>query len=303
MVFAGAGFSANEESSRFCPCVSALCTHGPKSRIDASLRSLPHRLGFSSAARVASEDEPGEKEPPPFPTFETTYLHPKRTRSLQVKSVKGPGPRLSPNRSQLAPGPHVQSYMLYGGWSDKLLAGSSLPPSCVVPSRQWHMHKPYIVRMDGILHQFETMGSQCSLIFTKESNPSRASERCCVGWISISTVRIAFKNPWLTLGFSGLGAYHPCGSKNRYQNETLVSGSMDQNLRNPRSLILSHTRLCLPIYSRLSVCVHAPVNEDQLSDSREHLLTRRNPLRPWSGMQETGLKRVSTLYIFRVVPL
>ena len=32
-----------------------------------------------------------------------------------------------------------------------------------------------------------------------------------------------------------------CGSKNRYQNGTLVSGNMDQHLRNPSCLILSHT--------------------------------------------------------------
>ena len=34
-----------------------------------------------------------------------------------------------------------------------------------------------------------------------------------------------------------------CGSKNRYQNGTLVTGNMDQNPRNPSSLILSHTHL------------------------------------------------------------
>ena len=33
------------------------------------------------------------------------------------------------------------------------------------------------------------------------------------------------------------------GSKNQYQNGTLVSGNMDQNLRNPSCLILSHTHL------------------------------------------------------------
>ena len=32
-----------------------------------------------------------------------------------------------------------------------------------------------------------------------------------------------------------------CGSKNRYQNGTLVSGNMDQHLRNPSSFIVSHT--------------------------------------------------------------
>ena len=33
------------------------------------------------------------------------------------------------------------------------------------------------------------------------------------------------------------------GSKNRYQNETLVSGNMDQNLRNPSSFLLSHCHI------------------------------------------------------------
>ena len=34
-----------------------------------------------------------------------------------------------------------------------------------------------------------------------------------------------------------------CGSKNRYLNGTLVSGHIDQNLRNPSCLILSHTHV------------------------------------------------------------
>ena len=37
-----------------------------------------------------------------------------------------------------------------------------------------------------------------------------------------------------------------CGSKNRYQNGTLVSGNMDQNLRKPSCLILSHTQVLGP---------------------------------------------------------
>ena len=37
-----------------------------------------------------------------------------------------------------------------------------------------------------------------------------------------------------------------CGSKNRYQNGTLVSGNMDQNLRNPSCLILSHIQMPTP---------------------------------------------------------
>ena len=34
-----------------------------------------------------------------------------------------------------------------------------------------------------------------------------------------------------------------CGSKNRYQNGTLVSGNMDQNLHNPSCLILTHSHI------------------------------------------------------------
>ena len=34
-----------------------------------------------------------------------------------------------------------------------------------------------------------------------------------------------------------------CGTKQRCQNGTLVSGNMDQNLRNPSGLILSHTHM------------------------------------------------------------
>ena len=37
-----------------------------------------------------------------------------------------------------------------------------------------------------------------------------------------------------------------CGSKNRYQNGTLVIGNMGQNLRNPSCLILSHTQVSKP---------------------------------------------------------
>ena len=37
-----------------------------------------------------------------------------------------------------------------------------------------------------------------------------------------------------------------CGSKNRYQNGTLLSGNMDQNPRNPSSLILSHSHVLEP---------------------------------------------------------
>ena len=37
-----------------------------------------------------------------------------------------------------------------------------------------------------------------------------------------------------------------CGSKDRYQNGTMVSGNMDQTLRNPGSLILTPTHLSKP---------------------------------------------------------
>ena len=39
------------------------------------------------------------------------------------------------------------------------------------------------------------------------------------------------------------GPIFGCGSKNRYQNGTLASGTMDQNLRNPSCLIWSHSHL------------------------------------------------------------
>ena len=39
------------------------------------------------------------------------------------------------------------------------------------------------------------------------------------------------------------------GSKNRYQNGTLVSGNMDQNLRNPSCFILSHTHVYDPKFT------------------------------------------------------
>ena len=42
---------------------------------------------------------------------------------------------------------------------------------------------------------------------------------------------------------NALRATYGCGSKNRYQNGTLVSGNMDQNLRNPSCSILSHTHI------------------------------------------------------------
>ena len=47
----------------------------------------------------------------------------------------------------------------------------------------------------------------------------------------------------------------PCGcrSKNRYQNETLVSGNMNQNLQNPSWLILSHTHMGLSLSVPVSV--------------------------------------------------
>ena len=43
---------------------------------------------------------------------------------------------------------------------------------------------------------------------------------------------------------------HGCGSKNWYQNGTLVSGNMDQNLRNPSCLILSHTHIYIYMHIR-----------------------------------------------------
>ena len=54
--------------------------------------------------------------------------------------------------------------------------------------------------------------------------------------------------PWCLFGgrFPGLkkdATTHGCGSRNRCQNGTLVSGNMDQNLRNPPCVILSHTHM------------------------------------------------------------
>ena len=47
-------------------------------------------------------------------------------------------------------------------------------------------------------------------------------------------------------------ASHGCVAqkKKKYQNGTLVSGNMDQNLRNPSCLILSHTQIELPLTPR-----------------------------------------------------
>ena len=42
-----------------------------------------------------------------------------------------------------------------------------------------------------------------------------------------------------------------CGSKNRYQNGTLVSGNMDQTLRNPSCLILSNIHTYIYIYTHI----------------------------------------------------
>ena len=73
--------------------------------------------------------------------------------------------------------------------------------------------------------------------------------RCLSFYMSI-TIPSKTKKRWLR--FWGPGSDHPqrkgrsiygCGSKNRYQNGTLVSGNMDQNLRNPYCFILSHTHM------------------------------------------------------------
>ena len=45
------------------------------------------------------------------------------------------------------------------------------------------------------------------------------------------------------LGWFKLEPTNGCGSKNRYQNGTLVSGNMDQNPHNPSCLILSHSQI------------------------------------------------------------
>ena len=45
------------------------------------------------------------------------------------------------------------------------------------------------------------------------------------------------------LGIFFWGFSNGYGSKNRYHNGTLVSGNMEQNLRSPSCLILSHTQI------------------------------------------------------------
>ena len=52
--------------------------------------------------------------------------------------------------------------------------------------------------------------------------------------VQIKQVRKVNMNSWSQSG---------CGSNNRYQNGNLVSANMDQDLRNPACLILSHTRI------------------------------------------------------------
>ena len=51
-----------------------------------------------------------------------------------------------------------------------------------------------------------------------------------------------------------------CGSKNRYHNGTLVSGNMDQNLRNSSCLILSHNPFTLQASVDLDVRDLVPFN-------------------------------------------
>ena len=64
--------------------------------------------------------------------------------------------------------------------------------------------------------------------------------------------------PW-PLRF-GVFAKEPlgCGSKKRYQNRTLVSGNMDQDLRSPSCLILSHTHFSFSRPEELSWPLQVP---------------------------------------------
>ena len=55
-------------------------------------------------------------------------------------------------------------------------------------------------------------------------------------WSKPSPTAAQREAQWLSLA-------HGSGSKNRYQNGTLARGNMDQNLRNPPCLILSHTHI------------------------------------------------------------
>ena len=71
---------------------------------------------------------------------------------------------------------------------------------------------------------------------------------------------------------------HGCGSKPRYQNGTLVSGNMDQNLRNPSSFILSHTHMS---FKGISAWRKGPSRRAASSRMREtnrsHVPRRRAP--------------------------
>ena len=64
------------------------------------------------------------------------------------------------------------------------------------------------------------------------------------------------------------------GSKNRCQIGTLASGNMDQNLRNPPCLILSHTQLAMFVFWSLAQVVKnaAPVRASEEHGSKASLL-------------------------------
>ena len=80
-----------------------------------------------------------------------------------------------------------------------------------------------------------------SIGFSKNASAERCSklllQNACQQW----QWSLSPSNPihWFHFGVYTNG----CGSKNRYQNGTLVSGNMDQNPRNPSCLFLSHSQM------------------------------------------------------------
>ena len=88
------------------------------------------------------------------------------------------------------------------------------------------------------------------LIFVSKPNAFQTSKsQAC----SARRQANASKTPFVSLMSIHIQVYLcGCGSKNRYQNGTLVSRNMDQNLRNPSCLILSHTHVIKHLNSTLA---------------------------------------------------
>ena len=69
-----------------------------------------------------------------------------------------------------------------------------------------------------------------------------------------------------------------CGSKNRYQNGTLVSGNMDQNLRNPSCLILIHSHIYIYIYQEVLVLITTTITATVQTRMRNSGTCGRDPI-------------------------